>query len=103
MPDLRLALPRRLALAGMLALCALAAMAQPAERHPGYRKLIAAAQREGVVEVYSTMDAAEAQPLIAEFEALYPEIHVQYSEMNSPEVYGRFISETDSRGSSADV
>jgi iron(III) transport system substrate-binding protein len=84
-------------------LAAFAAMAQGTERQAGYRKLLAAAQREGVVEIYSTMDIAEAQPLIADFESLYPGVRVQYSEMNSPDVYGRFISETQSAGSSADV
>jgi iron(III) transport system substrate-binding protein len=94
---------RRTFAAVAIGLAAAGALAQAPERHPGYRKLIAAAQREGVVEIYSTMDMAEAQPLIADFEALYPEVRVQYTEMNSPEVYGRFLSETEEKGSSADV
>ena len=80
-----------------------AALGQSAERHAGLSKLVAAAQREGVVTIYSTMDIAEATPLIAEFESLYPGIRVQYNEMNSPEVYGRFVAETQADGSSADV
>ena len=95
-------LPRR-AVVGALALLALGALAQVPERHPGRDKLVAAAVREGTVSIYSTMDSAEAAPLIAEFEALYPGIRVQYSEMNSPEVYGRFLSETEAEGSSADL
>ena len=93
----------RACIALALALLGATAFAQPAERYPGQRKLIAAAQREGVVEIYSTMDTAEAQPLIAEFESMYPEIRVQYTEMNSPEVYGRFLAETQANGSSADI
>lgn len=91
------------AAAAMLVALAGGVSAQERERHTGYGKLIAAAQREGTLEIYSTMDVAEATPLIAEFEAMYPSVHVRYSEMNSPEVYGRFISETETNGSSADI
>ena len=95
---------RALAAAPFLALCAMACLAQIPQDYPsGYRKLITSAQREGSVVIYSTMDFAEARPLIADFEALYPGIEVQYNEMNSPEVYGRFIQETERDGHSADV
>ncbi|MEP7068992.1 MAG: ABC transporter substrate-binding protein [Usitatibacter sp.] len=95
---------RALAAAPFLALCAMACLAQIPQDYPsGYRKLITSAQREGRVVIYSTMDFAEARPLIADFEALYPGIEVQYNEMNSPEVYGRFIQETERDGHSADV
>ena len=95
---------RALAAAPFLALCAMACLAQIPQDYPsGYRKLITSAQREGRVVIYSTMDFAEARPLIADFEALYPGIEVQYNEMNSPEVYGRFIQETERDGHSADI
>jgi len=68
-----------------------------------YRKLVAAAEHEGRVVIYSTMDSAEAAPLISGFSELYPRIEVRYYEMNNPEVYGRFLAETLSRGSSADI
>ena len=91
----------------ILALAALAATLAGAQVPPdypsGYRKIISAGQREGRVVIYSTMDFAEAAPVISDFEALYPGIEVEYNEMNSPEVYGRFISETQTQGSSADV
>jgi iron(III) transport system substrate-binding protein len=83
--------------------CTLAAAQVPPEYPSGYRKIITAAQREGRVVIYSTADFAEAAPLISEFESLYPGIDVQYNEMNSPEVYGRFLAETERDGSSADV
>jgi iron(III) transport system substrate-binding protein len=85
------------------AACTLAAAQVPPEYPSGYRKIITAAQREGRVVIYSTMDFAEAAPLISDFEALYPGIEVLYHEMNSPEVYGRFLAETQADGSSADV
>src|SRR5947209_9014917 len=93
----------RIVAALLAAFSACAAGAQSADRGAGRNKLLAAAQREGTVTIYSTMDVAEATPLIADFESLYPGIHVQYSEMNSPEVYGRFLAETESEGSSADI
>jgi iron(III) transport system substrate-binding protein len=95
---------RRIAAAFALALGAAAALAQVPQDYPsGYRKLITSAQREARVVIYSTMDFAEAAPLISEFESLYPGIDVQYNEMNSPEVYGRFLAETERDGSSADI
>src|SRR5258706_1604557 len=94
----------RIAAAFALALGAAAALAQVPPDYPsGYRKLITSAQREARVVIYSTMDFAEAAPLISEFESLYPGIDVQYNEMNSPEVYGRFLAETERDGSSADI
>lgn len=92
-----------LAAAAAIGLLASASALGEPERHAGYGKLVSAAQREGELEIYSTMDAAEAAPLIADFNAMYPSIRVRYSEMNSPEVYGRFIAETETNGSSADV
>lgn len=91
------------AVALLLACLASLAFGQPAERRASTHKLVAAAQREGTLAIYSTTDIAEARPLIDEFESLYPGIAVQYSEMNSPELYGRFLAETEAEGSSADV
>ncbi len=94
----------KLVLAGLLFVAAATAAAQVPDTYPqGYRKIIAAAREEGRVVIYSTMDVAEASPLIADFQSLYPGIEVQYQEMNSPDVYGRFVAETDSNGSSADI
>ena len=91
-------------LATLLALVATAVLAQfPSEYHAGYRKIVTAAQREGQLVIYSSTDLSAAAPLISEFEMLYPGITVEYNEMNSPEVYARFVSETDVNGRSADV
>ena len=98
----RAGMTRWVAFAALLA--ATAALAEWPQEYPqSYRKLVAGAQREGRVVVYSTMDIAEAAPLIADFEALYPGVEVQYNEMNSPEVYGRFVAETEAGSHSADV
>lgn len=90
----------------LLVLCAVgfAAHAQiPPDYPSGYRKMITAGQREGRLVIYSSTDLSAAAPLIADFELLYPGIDVEYNEMNSPEIYGRFVSETDNDGSSADI
>ena len=91
-------------LATLIALVAIGAHAQfPSEYPTVYRKIVTMAQREGRLVIYSSADLSAAAPLISEFEALYPGIKVEYVEMNSPEVYERFISETDVEGGSADV
>src|SRR5205085_2050198 len=52
--------------------------------------------------VYSTTDTASAKSLIEDFKQLYPGISVEYNDMNSTEVYNRFIAEK-AAGGSADV
>ncbi len=91
-------------LVALFALGAIGAHAQfPSEYPTGYRKIVSAAQHEGRLVIYSSTDLSAAAPLISEFEALYPGIEVEYDEMNSPEVYARFVSETEVDGRSADV
>jgi iron(III) transport system substrate-binding protein len=88
-----------------LALLAPAALAQTAP--PGYpadyAQTIAAANKEGKVVIYSALDTKAAQPLIKDFNALYPGIKVEYSDLNSTELYNRFIAEAASGQGSADV
>jgi iron(III) transport system substrate-binding protein len=87
-----------------VAFAALQAAAQvPPEYPSGYQKIITAASREGRLVIYSSTDLSAAAPLIAEFEAMYPSISVEYDEMNTSEVYGRFVAETRANDSSADV
>ena len=92
-------------LAGLTtALLPLAATAQvPAGYPAGYADTIAAAKKEGKVVVYSTTDTAAAGPLIKDFQVLYPGISVEYNDMNSTEIYNRFISERAAGAGSADV
>ncbi len=93
-----------LALGAALSLAALSAFAQvPAGYPANYGETIAAAKKEGKVVVYSTTDTTAANFLIKDFQALYPGISVEYNDMNSTEVYNRFISEKAANAGSADV
>ncbi len=97
----------RLAVVATLAAWALAptiAVAQvPAGYPANYADTIAAAKKEGKVVIYSTTDTTSANPLINDFKTLYPGISVEYNDMNSTEVYNRFISERAANAGSADV
>ena len=75
----------------------------PAGYAANYAETIAAAKKEGKVVVYSTTDTASANPLIKDFQVLYPGISVEYNDMNSTELYNRFISERAAGAGSADV
>ena len=75
----------------------------PAGYPASYADTIAAAKKEGKVVVYSTTDTAAANFLINDFKTLYPGISVEYNDMNSTEVYNRFISEKAANAGSADV
>ena len=93
-----------------LALLALAtvvapALAQtvPAGYPADYAQTIAAAKKEGKVVIYSALDTKAAQPLIRDFSAVYPDIKVEYNDMNSTEMYNRFIAEMASGQGSADI
>ena len=91
-------------LAAAAAIAAASASAQVPPDYPsGYQKIISSAAREGRLVIYSSTDLSAAAPLVAEFEAMYPSISVEYDEMNTSEVYGRFVAETNANGSSADV
>lgn len=53
--------------------------------------------------IYSTTDTKAAGPLIKGFEAQYPGVKVEYNDMNSTELYNRYISEQAAGGGSGDV
>ena len=81
-----------------------AASAQVPAGYPGdYAQTVAAAKKEGKVVIYSALDTKAAQPLIKDFSALYPDIKVEYNDMNSTELYNRFIAEVASGQGSTDV
>jgi iron(III) transport system substrate-binding protein len=82
---------------------ALAAGQVPAGYPANYGETVAAAKKEAKLVLYSTTDTAAATPLIKDFEALYPGLKVEYNDMNSTEVYNRFISEKAAGGGSADA
>ncbi|MBY0610940.1 MAG: ABC transporter substrate-binding protein [Beijerinckiaceae bacterium] len=80
-----------------------AAEAQVPAGYPAdYAKIIEDAKKEGSVKVYATTDAKAASPLIKDFEALYG-IKVEYNDLNSTELYNRFIAESASSSGTADV
>jgi iron(III) transport system substrate-binding protein len=78
---------------------ALAFAQVPAGYPASYGETIAAAKKEAKLVVYSTTDTAAVTPLIRDFVGLYPGLKVEYNDMNSTEVYNRFISETAAGGS----
>lgn len=91
-----------------VALCAAATLftahAQVPAGYPAdYAALVAAAKQEGKVRIYAATDTAAASPLIKDFEALYPGVKVEYSDMNTTELYNRVISEKAAGGTSGDV
>ena len=80
------------------------AHAQAPQGYPAdYAKIVDAAKKEGKVVIYATTDAVAANPLIKDFEALYPGIKVEYSDLNSTELYNRFIAEAAANNGTADV
>ncbi len=66
-------------------------------------QVITAAEKEGKIVIYSTTDSAAAAPLLKDFGALYPKVTVEYNDMNSTEVYNRFVSEAAAGSGSADL
>jgi iron(III) transport system substrate-binding protein len=85
-------------------LCAASAQAQAPQGYPeDYAKTIDAAGKEGRLVVYATTDAAASNPLLKDFAALYPAVKVDYTDMNSTEVYSRFIAEVAAGTGTADI
>src|SRR5438270_13511746 len=95
--------PKLAAFALAVTTCASFAQSPPAGYPADYAQTIAAANKEGKVVVYSALDTKAAQPLIRDFNALYPDIKVEYNDMNSTELYNRFIAEVASGQGGADV
>jgi iron(III) transport system substrate-binding protein len=92
------------AIAAALTSFAVPALAQTPAGYPAsYQQLIDAAKKEGKLVVYGATDSKAVQPLVKDFNALYPGISVEYNDMNSTEVYNRFISEVAAGGDTADV
>jgi iron(III) transport system substrate-binding protein len=85
------------------ATCLQAAAQVPAGYPADYQKLIDGAKKEGKLVIYGATDSKATQPLIKDFSAQYPGITVEYNDMNSTEVYNRFISEAAAGGNTADV
>src|SRR5262245_65590625 len=81
-----------------------AAQGQTPHGYPAdYASIVEAAKKEGKVVVYATTDAVAANPLIKDFETLYPGIKVEYSDLNSTELYNRIIAEAAANNGSGDA
>jgi iron(III) transport system substrate-binding protein len=92
------------AIAATLAGASLTAFAQVPTGYPAdYQKIIDGAKKEGKLVIYGATDSKATQPLIKDFSAQFPGITVEYNDMNSTEVYNRFISEAAAGGNTADV
>jgi iron(III) transport system substrate-binding protein len=68
-----------------------------------YQAIISAAEQEGSVAVYSATDSASADLLLKDFRALYPKVQIRYYDLNSTEIYNRYLSETAANAETADV
>jgi len=96
-----------LRLAGAVAALCIFAAGAHAQVPPGYpadyAKIVEAAKKEGKVQVYATTDAVAANPLVKDFQAAYPGITVEYSDLNSTELYNRFIAEAAAGAGTGDL
>jgi len=92
------------AAAAAVALSAASAAAQAPQNYPAdYAKIVEAAKKEGKLIVYSTTDAASSSALLKDFQALYPGISLEYTDLNSTELYNRFIAESAAGSGTADL
>ncbi|HEY3249445.1 MAG TPA: extracellular solute-binding protein [bacterium] len=91
----------------MAGLPVLAAPALPAglpSYYPaGYAQIVDASRGEGRVSVYSIMSASNWAPVIREFNKIYPWIRVEAADLGSYEVFERFLAETGSGATTADM
>jgi iron(III) transport system substrate-binding protein len=91
-------------IAATIASVAFSVSAQTPAGYPAdYNKIVEAAKKEGKVVIYSATDTKAVEPLIKDFKAMYPDVQVEYNDMNSTEVYNRYISEMAAGGNSADL
>jgi len=93
----------RIAIAISATLFVATASAQVPQGYPAdYSTIVEAAKKEGKVVIYATTDRIAANPLIKDFQAAFPGIQVDYSDLNSTELYNRFIAEV-AAGATGDV
>jgi iron(III) transport system substrate-binding protein len=68
-----------------------------------YANRVSEANKEGTLSIYSTTDAREVAQLLQDFRSLYPQIRIDYSDINSTELYSRFIAEVAAKEATADL
>ncbi len=92
------------AIGALAASATIGALAQAPAGYPAdYGKIVDAAKKEGKLVIYGATDSKATAPLIKDFNALYPGITIEYNDMNSTEVYNRYISEVAAGGTTADL
>ncbi len=95
---------RIFATAAAVVVCVASAQAQAPQGYPAdYAQVIEAANREGKLVVYSTTDTAAAAQLLRDFAELYPRLRVDYIDLNSGELYNRFLAEVAAGADTADL
>lgn len=67
------------------------------------QSVVAAAEKEGKLVIYSATDAEAAKPILRDFEKLYPKVPIEYNDLNSTELYNRLISEVGAGQGSGDL
>jgi iron(III) transport system substrate-binding protein len=85
-----------------LAAAFLLVLASPSARSAD-ASVVSAAEKEGKLVVYSTTDSAIVSALIKDFGVAYPKIALEYNDMNSTELYNRFLSEAAAGAGSGDL
>jgi len=63
---------------------------------------VSAAQKEGKLVIYSSTDSASVEPLLQDFKSLYPFLQVEYNDLNTTEIYNRYVAETATGTGAAD-
>ena len=96
---------RTIVAAGLMAIgCVSAASAAPPSYYPeDYGKLIEAAKSETSLLIYSNIGATNWAPIIKAFNAEYPWIKVDTTDMRAPEVFERYYADNATGGKSADI
>lgn len=69
----------------------------------GYETIIASAEKEGKVVIYSNTELTSVQPIIADFKKIYPKVEIEYLEVKAAQLYSRVTSEFAANVLKADV
>ena len=97
-------MPRILFAIGAVIAWVASAEAQTSPGYPTeYAQVVAAAKKEGRLVLYSTTDNAAGGQLLRGFAELYPDLRVDYNDLNSGELYDRFLRENAAGTDSADL
>jgi len=65
--------------------------------------IVEEARKEGKLVIYSTLDRPSAEPLLNAFRSKYSFINIQYVELNTIQLYNRYVSERAAGAATADI